>query len=60
MHVAIAIGNSYFSKLLIPFLVCDAHSHRFGHLPRRDYNADLVAGKVVLDNWPAGLGFGCY
>lgn len=52
--------RAYFSKLLVPFLDCDAHSYCFGHLACRDYDADLVAGEALWDDWFAGFGFGCY
>jgi hypothetical protein len=37
----------YFSKLLIPFLTCDAHFYCSRHLPRGHYDADFLA----VDEW---------
>lgn len=51
---------THFSELLIPFLFCDAHPYRFGHLARRDYDANFVTREALWNDWFAGYRFGRY
>lgn len=42
---------TYFSKLLIPLLPCNAYFYCPVHLARRYYDADLLAGEAFGHDW---------